>query len=156
MSWFGDLANGVIPTDDSDQRALRAWRVRIAIIACAAFLLVVSLILPALFVGLPNMGRVAWATAVAAETDDKISKAVQPLQKDIADLRVEVKAQTAATNAVLAEIAYREVFELTRRRCKSADEPERDRLWRDILANAARYRQYSGIAEFDPPRCTDL
>lgn len=156
IQWLTDLADMLLPADEASPSALRAFRLRVSLVACAAFVLNCVVILPALFVGLPLIGRVAWANEEDAHMSEKVSAAVAPVQRDIAELARKVDAQTSATNALLAEFSYRDVLQLLRRRCASTDERERDRLYKEIQAAQQRYRNHSGDLTFSAPRCVDL
>jgi hypothetical protein len=73
---FADLQ--LLPDDDSP-KAVRAWRIRLAIVACSSSFLIFFLVLPAMFSELPRLGSLAWAQDV----DSKIA----PLQQSVNDIK---------------------------------------------------------------------
>lgn len=152
MKWPGDIVSGLIPNDESDAQSLRVYRLRLALVACSAWLVVCLIVIPALFVGLPMLGRVAWAD----EMKGKIAESVLPIQQDIEALQHDIQAATAAMNAAIAETIYQEVLQLARQRCATTDGHERDRLSALIRARQVRYRLLSGDVGYSAPTCADL
>lgn len=152
MKWLADIVSGLIPNDESDAQSLRVYRLRLALVACSAWLVVSLVLLPALFVGLPMIGQVAWSDDVKA----RIAESVLPIQQDIEALQLDIQAATAAMNAAIAETVYQEVLQLARQRCATTDARERDRLSTLIRARQVRYRQLSGDASYSAPTCADL
>lgn len=152
MKWLADIVASLIPSDEGDAQSVRMYRLRLALVACSAWLAVCLLVIPALFLGLPLIGRVAWAD----EVGDKITRSVTPIHRELAELKREIQAATAATNAALSETIYQEVLHLSRQRCAMPDPRERDRLATLIRARQLRYQQLSGDLTYAPPSCADL
>lgn len=152
MKWFDGIVAALVPSDEGDMQAMRVYWLRLALVACSAWLAVVAFVIPALFVGLPMIGRVAWAGDVAKE----VSQSVTPLRRELAEMKREIQAATAATNAALAEAIYQEILQLSRQRCAATDHRDRDRLSALIRARQLRYQHLSGDLTYSPPSCTDL
>lgn len=91
-----------------------------------------------------------------------VDEAVQPIQKQIEDLRVAVAGLKASTDQVVNELyelratsVADQIRRLIARRCKEVDPAERGRLRDEIDYAQVRYEQYAH-RKYDEPTCQEL
>lgn len=67
----------MVPDFSASPAAQRLYRIRIAAVACASFAITNFVVLPAMFLGLPMLGQLAWAN----DQNTKVAQALVPLEK---------------------------------------------------------------------------
>ena len=137
------LPDKLLPGDENDPRSVKHYRLRTALVACSSFLSIVFIVLPALFVGLPKLGQVAWA----GEVDDKIAKAIEPVL-------TEQRAQGEVLKEIRIDQLATKLRELHALRCQ-ADSYGRARVDREIDPAQRKYFELTGY-RYPLPACTDL
>lgn len=147
-----DLPDKLLPPDDADVRGLRRYRWRMTLVACGAFMTVWGVVIPALTVGLPLVGRVAWAD----EVDRKIEQVVGPIRQDFANLKREANAAQAVNQRIQRRILMNQLAQqlrdLQRIRCADGQgEHTVDRLDDEITAAQDEYRELTGERYPLPP-----
>lgn len=137
------LPDKLLPDDENDPRSVKRYRLRVTLVACTTFLLVVFGVLPAMTVGLPRIGSIAWA----AEVDDKIAKAIEPVL-------TEQRAQGEVLKEIRIDQLATKLRELHAVRC-AADGTGRARLDWEIEAAQRKYVNLAGY-RYPLPACKDL
>lgn len=150
-----EILDNLIPPADANADRLQRWRLRLALVACSAFLGMLTLVM-ALTSGLPLVGSVAWADDVEKSADEKIAAVAGPIQRRLETLERAVESQTRATNSLLASLAASQVRALAARLCRETDLAERERIEQEIDRYRSEFSQYSGGREARIPPCRDL
>lgn len=144
LSDLAELPDKLLPPDDADPKAIKRYRLRTALVACSAFLTVGAIVLPAMFVGLPKIGQLAWA----GEVDDKIAAAFSPLDRRLTSIEsIQIE--------ILRGQYSQQIRDLHRARCTSTDEHVRRRMDGEIDTAQAKYRNLTG-ERYPLPACKDL
>lgn len=150
MNFLAGLLDFVNPPDHSPA-AVRNHRVRIALVACAAFVGLYGLVIPSTRTEMPFFGKVA----MADEVDDKIEAAQKPLKADIADLKAASAVQGQRQRMLLVASMTSQMRDLNRQRCSTKDESVRVRAEMDIETAQQTYIELTGD-RYPLPSCRDL
>ena len=138
------LPEKLLPGDENDPRSVKRYRIRTALVACSGFLLTVFVILPAMFVGLPKVGQIAWA----GEVDDKIAAAISPLNARLTNIE-------ANQIELLRGWYSQRLRDLQAARRTATDEHVKRRMDNEIDDAQARYRGLTG-ERYPLPACAEL
>ena len=153
---LAELASSLVPSDDKPE-TLRSWRIRMALVACSGWLAQVFIVFPALFLGLPMIGRVAWSdelaaakqtAQLAAETSVANSAAIDKLTKAQA-------ASTADVDDLMLTVLSQRIRDSIAARCR-LPASERSRITGEIENNQQLYMKRSGGQRAYEPKCNEL
>lgn len=150
LDWFMDLF-----PDDTRPETVQRWRRNVAVTLMALTVLLTWVTL-SLFYDMPPLGKVAIAADVEHKIDMKVEAAVEPVKKQIAELSATLKSNTDQSKSLMAAFSYAQLMERVRRRCKSIDIDERDRLLREINIFLGTYASAADDPNFRPPGCNEL
>ena len=141
MSRFDDFTDALLP-DEKNPAAMRRYRMRLALVACSAWLMLVFVVLPALFTGLPMLGQVVWAQ----DGDERIQEAVAPVAAQVTRLEKQIGDVDQKTDALLLSQLRAELRDTRRLQCKAikADDPERKTAYGKAMEGLQE--QYKAIA----------
>lgn len=147
-----DLIDWLLPPDDADPKAVRRHRQRLTIVACSAWLMLFLGVLPAMLVGLPLIGRVAWASDI----DQKIAAAVAPVQQAANDAAKASQDQAKQTRALKMQLLERDIFAAITAKCEAKSRGSGVRFWTERVQQLkGEYQDLTGRA-YDEPDCSDL
>ena len=151
ISDLASLPDKLLPSDENDPRSVKHYRLRTALVACSSFLLVLFVVLPAMTVGLPRIGTLAWA----GEVDDKIEQATAPIKAQLGQIATQLATQEQIQKRILAGQLAAQARDLHRLKCTTTDDYTRARMERDIEDAQQEYRALTG-ERYPLPACKDL
>lgn len=138
------IADKLLPSNEADPRSVRNYRLRTALVACSSFMLVVAIVLPSMFIGLPKVGQVAWSD----EVDDKIKvgvdEASRPIYAELGAIKAEQSVQGEALRSIQLDIITQKLRELHALRCRTTDAHGREQLEAEIEVAQRRFRTITG------------
>ena len=147
-----DLIDWLLPLDDADPQEVRRHRQRLTVVACSAWLTLFLLVLPAMIVGLPLVGKVAWAS----DLDQKIAAAVAPVQQAANDAAQSSQDQARETKALKLQLLERDLFTAIIEKCEAKRLGTGVRVWTERLQKLKTdYATMTGYL-YDEPDCSDL
>ncbi len=147
-----DFLNWLIPDSHATPRAQRMYRLRVALVACASFMLVYGFIIPAMFIGFPVLGQLAWAN----ELNTKVAQAVRPIEQKVTAIEGKVDKLDLIVRQQLAVTLATQIREAKRRWCTmSPNSQERDRTQTDIDRLQEEYAGLRG-QPYNVLPCTEL
>ena len=152
LSDLSSLPDKLLPSDENDPRAVRHYRLRTMLVACSAFLTVALIVLPAMFVGLPKLGQLAWSSDVRGA----LATEVEPLKKDIESVKKSVETATRENLRTRIWLLGNEVFKARQEQCNAIKAGSGARFWTERLMELKA--EYAAIAgkEYDVPDCSEL
>lgn len=125
-----------IPPRDADPQKLHRWRTFLGL-SVYGLLGSAGLVITAMFVGLPLMGRLAWAEEQDRKVDSKIQAAVAPIERKVDELASKVDAQNQISKAFLAKVAEDSLVDTFAKMCKLEPFSEE---WRKLNSDYQRFR----------------
>jgi hypothetical protein len=151
LSEIATLPDKLLPTDESNPGSVRRYRLRVTLVACASFLTLTFLVLPAMTIGLPRIGSVAWGS----EVDDKIEQAIAPVNAQLVEIKAQLDRGQEVQKRILQGQLASQLRDLHRLECTTTDEMTRSRMERDIEDAQQEYRTLAG-ERYPLPACKDL
>ncbi len=142
--------------DDSNPKAVRQYRRRLALVACGAFLGLYGFVMPAMFAGWPMIGQVAWSKDGNEPVETKIENAVKPILQRLDKMEAGLTTQAEVSNSLLLELTEKTLTDLNRRRCTAATQADRDYWQSEMNKLKPRYLKYSGGVAYEQRNCSDL
>ncbi len=144
---------------DEDPNAIRLYRLRVAVVACSAWMTLVFFVIPAMTTGLPNIGRIAWISDVEAQIKqvivDRESYTVIDAQKG-KELQIQVEMLAAALRDDRADRIEQGVFTAKMQQCQAILEKRSVIFWTEQLRRLlADYRRIMQV-DVDVPTCSEL
>lgn len=147
----------LLPIDDSPE-SLRLYRLRVAVVACSSWLLLYLGVMPALVIGLPMIGRVAWAEDMEDKVDQYHRETVMPIQRDVAEIKAAVESIKESISAGAMTSMRNELREMRRLYCRAREAGNSElarRYARDIEYSREVYEKTSGT-NWHMPQCEDI
>lgn len=162
----GDWISDFIPDDNAPPHKMRAWRKRLALVACSNWMFTFFLMVPALvallFVGVPFAGadqRVIFTSELNSKIDARLDAKLAESAKEQREMKADIKKLTDAKDlqgAMLLSIVIpslrAEICGLAAKRLLETKYDERNRLLTDIKDRMEKYKLYSG-QEFNTADC---
>lgn len=140
--------NFVRPPDEADAKTLKRWRWNVALMLIAGFVFAV-------------WTRTPFGYALAQDVDQKVAAAVEPIQKQIAEVDEKVSKVgqdlTATRKLLLKKLQRdleREITDAKVRQCKAASVEMADYFRKLVLDRQAEYKDLVG-EDFDAPSCAE-
>ena len=136
-------------------RLFTAFLIASTLVACSTFLVVFFGITPALVPGVPSpiLGKVAWA----GEVDAKIAKAVEPLRREVEDVKKSVDAAARESKKTRIWLLGNEVFKAREKQCEAIKAGDGGtRFWTERLIELREeYLNLAGVS-YQLPGCEEL
>lgn len=146
------MVDRLLPSDESNPNSVRHYRLRVALVACSAWVTLFLVVVPAFIPWIPFPIKVA----LAADLDQKIAAAVAPIQQATADAARAQQAQASETRALKLQLLERDIFTAVIEKCEAKRRGTGVRLRTERLQKLkADYLAMIGHA-YDEPDCSDL
>ena len=145
-TWIVDF---IRPPDDHDPRLVRRWRWNVAVLLLSGFLFAV-------------WTRTPWGYVLAGDAERKVREAVEPLQKQISEVRQAVSDVADETKDLkrlllrkLAADLEREIVDAQIRKCK-ASSLDAAEYFRAQLSEKQMACYELTHREYKPPSCAEI
>lgn len=147
-----EILDTLLPKDENNPASVKRHRLRVALVACASFMSLLFVVFPSLFVGLPQLGKVAWAD----EVDDKIAQVVEPIRRDVEVIKSAVGEAKQESLRTRIWLLGNEVFKARQEQCNAIKAGSGARFWTErLLELKSEYEALAGRT-YDVPSCEEL
>lgn len=146
------MVDKLLPSDEANPNSVRNYRLRVALVACSAWVTLFLVVMPAFIPWIPFPIKVA----LASDLDQKIAAAVVPVQQAANDAARASQEQAKETKALKLQLLERDIFTAVIEKCEARRRGNGVRLWTERLQQLkSDYQDLTGRA-YDEPDCTDL